>query len=218
MSHEENHSKEIWVHEFTEKAAQKFRQQILEIAHEDPNRVIPIYIDSYGGYVDSLASMIETMDEVDNRFVTICSGKAMSCGAILFSHGDVRYCGRMSRIMIHNVSKMSFGDIYSLKSKSDEGMRLNKIFMGLLAQNCGMSYADLQKTIKDSTDSKEIWLSPADAKKFGIADFVGTPVIRPLVYWNVDTKPIKPRLADDIKNPKKKTTKKKKTTRKKVTK
>lgn len=205
---EEISSREIWVNEFTEKSAQEFRNQIMDAAEHDSGRIIPIYIDSYGGYVDSLAKMIETMDEVDNRFITICSGKAMSCGAILFSHGDVRYIGSKSRIMIHNVSKATWGDCYSLKARSDESLRINRVFMGLLAENCGMTYSELQTRIKNATDSKEIWLTPNMAKKFGIADFVGTPQIRTYTYWQVETIPPKPRLENDLKNSKKKTKKK----------
>lgn len=218
MTDEMHHNtREIWVHDFTEKAAQRFRARVLKIAENDPNQLIPVYIDSYGGYVDALATMIETMNEVDNRFITICSGKAMSCGAILFSHGDIRYVGDYSRIMIHNVSKMSWGDCYSLKAASDEAMRLNNVFMGLLAENCDITLDELQKRIRDATDSKEIWLSPNDAKEFGIADFVGTPNVQPVLYWQVETKLPKGRLEDDVRSKKKKV-KKKKTTKKKTTK
>lgn len=218
MTDEMHHStREIWVHDFNEKTAQRFRDRILKISDNDPNQLIPVYIDSYGGYVDSLAKMIETMDEVDNRFITICSGKAMSCGAILFSHGDIRYVGNYSRIMIHNVSKMSWGDCYSLKAQSDEAMRLNDVFMGLLAENCNISLSDLQTRIKDATDSKEIWLSPQDAKRFGIADFIGAPEVQPHLYWQVETRLPKDRLADDLRNKSKKKASKKKATKKKVT-
>ena len=216
MSDHHEHSKEIWVNYFTEKSAAKFREQVQKAAEGDPNKVIPIYIDSYGGYVDSLAHMIETMDEMPNRFITICSGKAMSCGAILFSHGDMRYVGKMSRIMIHNVSSASWGDVFALKSGSEESMRLNKVFMGLLAKNCNMTYAELQQKIKDATDSKEIWLSASDAKKFGIADEVGTPILTPITLWQVENAPHKERIEQD--KPKKKTTRKKTTTKKKTTK
>jgi ATP-dependent protease ClpP protease subunit len=58
---------EIWVTKFDEESSQEFREKVMAIAHRDPEMVIPIYIDSYGGFVDSLAKMLETMDEVPNR-------------------------------------------------------------------------------------------------------------------------------------------------------
>jgi ATP-dependent Clp protease, protease subunit len=202
---------EIWVNKFTEESAQEFREAVLEIAEKDPNIVIPIYIDSYGGYVDALAKMIETMDEVPNRFITVCMGKAMSCGAILLSHGDLRFCGKYSRVMIHNVSSVSWGDVYSMKAGSDEALRLNKVFMGLLAKNCGFTYEQLQTAMRAATDSKEIWLSAEDALKFGIVDQLGVPDITPIVQWTCAVAPNKPRIdAKPETSVKKSTTKKKK--------
>ncbi len=187
-------SDEIWVIKFDEDSAQEFREKVLAVSKKDPTVVIPIYIDSYGGYVDSLAKMIETMDEVPNRFITICMGKAMSCGAILMSHGDLRFCGRLSRVMIHNVSSASWGDAYALKADSDETMRLNKIFMGLLAENCGMTYNQLQTRIKDAVGSKEIWMNADDACKFGVADNIGIPSIKGFTQWAFEIPEPKPRM------------------------
>jgi ATP-dependent Clp endopeptidase proteolytic subunit ClpP len=184
---------EIWVFKFNEESAQEFREQVLDIAKKDASAVIPIYIDSYGGYVDSLAKMIETMDEVPNRFITICMGKSMSCGTILLSHGDLRFCGRFSRVMIHNISSVSWGDAYAMKADSDEALKLNKRFMGLLAENCGISYDKLQQLIKDSVGSKEIWFSAETAQKFNIVDEVGIPRISPVVSWGFEVPPPKPR-------------------------
>ncbi len=83
---------EIWVIEFTAESAQEFREKLLEQSKDNPNRPIIVYIDSYGGQVDALAKMISTMDEIPNPIITACVGKAMSCGAILLSHGDIRFC------------------------------------------------------------------------------------------------------------------------------
>jgi ATP-dependent Clp protease protease subunit len=166
--------------------------------------VIPVYIDSYGGYVDSLAKMLETMDSVPNRFVTICMGKAMSCGAILLSHGDIRWCGQLSRIMIHNVSAGTWGDAYELKAASEETMRLNNVFMDLLAKNCGKTYDEMQELIRKSTSGKEIWLDANSAFEFGIVDRVGTPILTPIVQYAADTAPPKQKLTDEDRGVKRK--------------
>lgn len=209
---------EVCVNEFTEQSAARFRKQILYRSEIDPDAPIVIYIDSYGGYVDSLAKMIETMHEVPNKFITVCMGKAISCGAILLSHGDVRYCGGFSRIMIHNVSSGSWGDIYSLKVSSDQTMKMNKKFMGLLANNCNMSYDDLQEAIKTTECSREIWLDADQAKKFGIVDEVGIPSLTPVMGWECQT--ISPKELNELppKKAVKKKVVKKKVVKKKVTK
>jgi len=182
---------------------------------EDEREIVVNYFDEKHA---SLAKMLETMDSVPNRFVTICMGKAMSCGAILLSHGDIRWCGKLSRIMIHNISSGSWGDVTEQRARTDESERMNQVFMELLAKNCGKTYEELQQLIKDSTNSKDIWLDPNAAYKFGIIDKIGTPIIHPVVQFAMDTIPDKERLSDQDKGIKKRTPVKKKSTKKKSTK
>lgn len=183
---------EIHVNEFSEKSAASFRKKVLCISDMDPEAPIVVYIDSYGGDAYALAKMIETMHEVPNKFITVCMGKAISCGAILLSCGDVRYCGGYSSIMIHNVSAASWGDVTSLKAGSDQATECNKKFLGLFANNCGMTYEALQDKIKASTDSREIWLTAESAKEFGLIDEIGIPSITPIMGWECHTIPPKP--------------------------
>ena len=212
--------REIWVREFTEASAHKFRDQVLTMAERGGDEIlIPIYIDSYGGYVDSLAKMIETMDSLPNRFATIASGKAMSCGAILFSHGDVRWCGPYTRIMIHNIHSGTWGDAYDKEQASKETMRMQQVFMGLLAKNCQISYTELEAKIKESISSKEIWLDCDSAVEFGIADHIGCPLFRYQTTTLAMETPEKVRLTDEekgVERPRKKT--ESKTTQRKTTK
>lgn len=186
-----NESDEIWVLEFTPESAQEFRDQLLKAA-KDPNQPIIIYIDSYGGYVDSLAKMIATMDEVPNPLITVAMGKAMSCGAILLSHGDIRWCDRHSRIMIHEVSGVAQGDVHDVMADSIEHKRLNKYFLGLLAKNCGIKdgYDGLRRIIKDR-DGRDMYLDASSAVKFGIVDAVGTPKVSAITLYDVQTVPQK---------------------------
>lgn len=200
MAKEKN--SEIVVNSFTEESAQEFRERVLEIAYEDTNTVIPIRIDSYGGSVDALMKMIETMDEVDNRFITHCSGKAMSCGAILLSHGDIRFIGKYSRALIHNVSSFSYGDVLDQAQTAQETMRINKMALGLLASNCDMTYKELQTHIKTTKGSKDLVMSANQAKKFGLVDYVGAPLIQSATYWHIDVVAAKPEL--ELDKPKKK--------------
>lgn len=177
--------KEIWVTKFDEDSAQKFRTAVLSAASEDPSRPIIIYIDSYGGYVDALAKMIETIDEIPNPIVTCCMGKAMSCGAMLLSHGDVRFLGKHSRVMVHEVSSGTIGNVQDMKDDVKETVRLNEHFMGLLAHNCGFkNYAELRSVIKEQ-DGRERYLVGEDALKFGIVDAIGLPKVTGRMSYEV---------------------------------
>ena len=187
-----NDFNEIWVTKFDEEAAQKFRLKVLKRAEMDPRAPIVVYIDSYGGFVDSLAKMIETLDEVPNPIVTVCMGKAMSCGAILLSHGDIRYCGKHSRIMIHEVSHGARGDVHDCHNDAQEGIRLNRYFLGLMAKNCGIKggYDGLRRIIKER-DGREIWMDAKTSLAFGIVDKIGLPVVNSIALYEIAEVPIK---------------------------
>lgn len=184
----------ILVTKFDEDSARKFRDAAISMSQLDVNRPILIYIDSYGGSVDALASMIETMDEIQNPIITVAIGKAMSCGAILLSHGDIRFCGRHSRIMVHEVSGWTGGDVHDLHADAQEMKRLNEYFMGLLAKNCGLkSYADLRKIIKEQ-DGRDRYFTAEDAVKFGIVDVIGLPRLNSSILHEISTVPLKSKL------------------------
>ena len=179
-------SDDIWVTEFTTEAALEFREQVFEASKGDVMRPIIVYIDSYGGAVDALASMIETMDEVPNPIITAAVGKAMSCGAMLLSHGDIRFIGKHSRVMVHEVSSGTAGDVHDMGADTQETKRLNRYFMDLLAKNCGIKgYDALRKIIKDQ-DGRDRYMDAAKALKFGIVDPIGMPKVNRMKLYQVE--------------------------------
>ena len=192
-------SDEICVTDFTAEAALEFRDKVMEAAENDPTKPIIVYISSYGGLVDALASMIETIDEVPNPIVTVCIGQAMSCGAVLLSHGDIRFVGRHSRVMVHEVSSGTIGNVHDMSSDADEVKRLNKWFMGLLAKNCGIKggYNALRKMIKNQ-DGRDRYMNAEEAVKFGIADAVGMPKLSSMKLHQIEATPAKDKITKNL--------------------
>ena len=109
----------VRVNKFNEEASRKFAGEIAA-AHNTGQDIIPVVIDSYGGEVYSLMSMVSSIKHSTIPIATIVEGKAMSCGAILFSFGEegLRFCDPDATIMIHDVSSMDFGKIEELKESS----------------------------------------------------------------------------------------------------
>jgi len=128
----------IRVNEFTEESAKEFANKIAA-AHNTGQKVIPIIIDSYGGQVYSLMSMIGSINASELPIATIIEGKAMSCGAILFTFGDegLRYMDKDATLMIHDVSGGALGKIEEMKSSVEEAERLNKKVYKMMARNIG---------------------------------------------------------------------------------
>jgi ATP-dependent Clp protease protease subunit len=195
MMSSENYS-EIVVNDFDEEAAKKFRSQVFKRASLDENLPIVIYIDSYGGYIDSLNSMLDTMEQVPNQMVTVCTGKAMSCGAVLLAAGDFRFCGRNSRVMVHQGSSGTGGPIEALQNDVDESKRINKQLMNIIAERCGKTLTQFKKEMKErlhreDDEARDLYLPPQEALEIGIVDFVGMPVIKPVIMYSIETAPVK---------------------------
>jgi ATP-dependent Clp protease, protease subunit len=128
--------------DITEESAKKFREdfsQAENAARRSKQEIIPIVIDSYGGSVYALLSMVDTIKNCPFTVATVVEGKAMSAGAILFSCGAEghRYMAPNATIMIHDVSSFTWGKQAELKAASAEAERLNKLIYGIMAENCG---------------------------------------------------------------------------------
>ena len=128
----------IRVNKFDEESARKFAAEMGQ-AHNTGQDIIPVIIDSYGGQVYSLMSMISAIKHAELPVATIVEGKAMSCGAILFSFGSdgYRFMDPDATLMIHDVSSMDWGKVEELKAGAYEADRLNAKVYKMMAQNCG---------------------------------------------------------------------------------
>jgi len=126
------------VRKFDEATAKEFSSFVSK-AQNTGQPVLPIIIDSYGGQVYSLMSMISDIKNSRIPVATIVQGKAMSCGAILFSFGaeGMRYMDPDATVMIHDVSSMDRGKVEEIKASAEETERLNKKIYHMMAENCG---------------------------------------------------------------------------------
>jgi ATP-dependent Clp protease protease subunit len=128
----------IRVNKFDEKSALDFSKDVAR-AQNTGQPVLPVIIDSYGGQVYSLMSMISDIQHSRIPVATIVQGKAMSCGAILFSFGvdGMRYMDPDATVMIHDVSSMGWGKVEEIKADAKEVERLNQKIYRMMANNCG---------------------------------------------------------------------------------
>jgi len=167
----------VRVNKFDEDAAKKFDQEVAR-AHNTGQKIIPIVIDSYGGQVYSLMSMISAIKHAELPVATIVEGKAMSCGAILFSFGDegLRFMDPNATVMIHDVSSMEFGKVEELKANTKETDRLNSIVYTMMARNCGKK-DDFFMKIVDKKKHADWFLDASEAKKYGLANQLRVPKI-----------------------------------------
>ena len=163
------------VNEFNNKAAKEFAAQISE-AHNTGQSVIPVIVDSYGGQVYSLMAMISSIKHAELPVATIIEGKAMSCGAILFSFGDdgMRFMDPDATLMIHDISTSVWGKVEEIKADAAEAERLNQTVYKMMARNCGKK-DDYFKKIVHKKGHADWYLDPEDAKKHNLANHLRVP-------------------------------------------
>lgn len=176
----------VRVNKFDEESAKKFVGEVAQ-AHNTGQKVIPIVIDSYGGQVYALMTMIAAIKDAELPVATIVEGKAMSCGAVLFTFGEegMRFMDTDATVMIHDVSSMDWGKVEELKASAKEADRLNDKIYTMMARNCGKK-DDYFLKIADKKKHADWFLDAEEAKKHNIANQLRLPSFRINVEVNVD--------------------------------
>ena len=141
--------------------------QLLFLEAEDPEKDITLYINSPGGVVTAGLSIFDTMNYIKPDVATICLGQACSMGSFLLAAGTKgkRFCLPNSRVMIHQPSAGTQGQVTDMKIAVDEGQRLK--------DNLNKHYSNFTgKSIKviEEAMERDNFMSPEKALKFGLID------------------------------------------------
>ncbi len=145
--------------------------QLLFLESEDPEKDISLYINSPGGVVNSGLAIYDTMQYLRAPVSTICIGMAASMAAVLLAAGapGKRYALPNSRIMIHQGSGGFRGNAPDAVIQMREWEFLVKRNTEILAQHTGQPF---EKVNEDT--NRDLFMSPEDAKAYGIIDAVYT--------------------------------------------
>lgn len=172
----QNKSNKLWVGDVTDELAKNFVERVLDISAQDEQKPIVVYINSNGGSIYALSSIQAIMDSVPNTFITVALGRAISAGADLLAHGDIRFVSPYSRIMIHEASGGVGGHIDDVKGSYEEFQTLNNMSMEIMAKNMGMPLPKLRELFKER--GRDMYLNPEEAVQLGLADHVGVPTVK----------------------------------------
>lgn len=177
----------VRVNSFDEDSVKAF-STAMSAAHRTGQPVVPVIIDSYGGYVYSLMAMIDIIRSSRVPVATVIQGKAMSCGAVLFTCGTdgYRFIGPNATLMIHDVSS------WEPRQKSEEIQvsaketdRLNRKLYAIMDQNCGHK-AGHSWDLVQRRGRTDWYLTPKQAVAHGYASKVGVPRLSTRVRVEMD--------------------------------
>jgi len=132
-------------------------------------------------------SMISTIKGSELPIATIVQGKAMSCGAILFSFGkeEYRFIDRNATVMIHDVSSGQLGKVDEVVASAKETERLNEIVYKMMAQNCGKKDDYFLKLV-DKKKHADWFLDAEECLKHNLANHIRVPKISVNVDVSID--------------------------------
>jgi ATP-dependent Clp protease protease subunit len=158
--------------------------QLLFLDAEDPERDISLYINSPGGIITSGLAIYDTMQYVRAPVSTICIGMAASMAAVLLASGasGKRYALPHSRIMIHQGSGGFRGNTPDVMIQVKEMETLVNVNHEILSHHCGQP---IEKIVADT--SRDYFMSPTEAKDYGIIDAVYSATASPLANKDLDS-------------------------------
>ena len=132
--------------------------------------VVPIVINSYGGAVSCLGSLLDCIQGSKKPVMTISTGNAMSCGADLFSSADIRVVGPNTTTLIHQVSSITFGKVADMKSDYEHANMLNDKMLYKLFDKAGNHEAGYTENLITQAKNADIYLTAEEMIKHGWAD------------------------------------------------
>ncbi len=176
----------IRVNRFDEKSANEFSHK-MALAHSTGQKVIPVVIDSYGGQVYSLMSMIAAIKSSDLPVATIVEGKAMSCGAVLLTFGEqgMRFADPDATVMIHDVSSGAWGKIEEIKADVAEAERLDEKIFTMMARNCGKKDDYFKKKVFNKKHA-DWFMDAEEAKRHGLVNHLRMPKLKIKIDAEID--------------------------------
>jgi len=145
--------------------------QLLFLQSVDPKKDIHMYINSPGGEVYAGLGIYDTMQLISPDVVTICTGMALSFGAILLCGGapGKRSALEHARVMLHQPLGGVQGQASDIEITANQVLKIKKELYDIIAKHSGQSY----QRVHDVSD-RDHWMVAAEAKEFGIIDDVLT--------------------------------------------
>ena len=145
--------------------------QLLFLESENPNKDIAFYINSPGGVVTSGLAIYDTMQYIRSGIATVCIGQAASMGSLLLCAGTKgkRISLPNSRIMVHQPSGGAQGQAADIEIHAREILLLRSRLNEIYVKHTGQPVDVVAQAVE-----RDKFMSPAEAKEFGLIDEVMT--------------------------------------------
>lgn len=143
--------------------------QLLFLQSTDSKKDIQMYINSPGGSVYAGLGIYDTMQFVGPDVATICTGVALSFGAVLLCAGAARKRAALphSRIMIHQPHGGAQGQASDMEIQIREYLKLKQELYEIIAKHTGQPYEKVYEI-----GDRDFWMTANESLEFGVIDEV----------------------------------------------
>jgi ATP-dependent Clp protease protease subunit len=130
---------------------------------------ITLYINSPGGSVLCGLGIVDLMNYIKSDVATTNIGMCASMGSVLLSSGTKGKRSSLvySKVMTHQVSHGTHGNIQDTRINQMEGEKYNYVLFKMLAENCGKTFEEMLEFSR-----RDRWYTSDEAKEFGLIDEV----------------------------------------------
>ena len=155
--------------EVNDYTANVIQAQLLYLDSVDSDRDISIYLNTPGGSVYAGLGIYDTMQFIQSRVATICTGMAASLGAVLLVAGEkgMRAALPHSRVMIHQPLGGIQGQASDIEITAREILKLKDELYQIISDHSGQT---MEKIRQDA--DRDYWMTAEEALKYGMIDKV----------------------------------------------
>jgi ATP-dependent Clp protease protease subunit len=155
--------------EVNDYTANVIQAQLLYLDSVDSERDINIYLNTPGGSVYAGLGIYDTMQFIQSRVATICTGMAASMGAVLLVAGEkgMRAALPHSRVMIHQPLGGIQGQASDIEITAREILKLKDELYQIISDHSGQT---VEKIRQDA--DRDYWMTAEEALQYGMIDKV----------------------------------------------
>lgn len=152
---------------FEDQMASVIVSQLLYLQSEDSQKDITMYINSPGGSVTSMWSIIDTMNLIKPDVSTVCVGIAASAASLTLAAGakGKRYILPHAEVMIHQPSGGSQGQASDIEIQAKHILKTKDLLHRFMAEKTGQPLDKIEKDM-----DRDSFMDAKEAVEYGVVD------------------------------------------------
>jgi ATP-dependent Clp protease protease subunit len=153
--------------EFEDQMAALIISQLLYLQSEDSSKDITMYINSGGGAITAMWSIIDTMNLIKPDVSTVCIGMAASAASLTLANGakGKRFILPNAEVMIHQPLGGASGQASDVEIRAKRLVKIKKEGTQFMAEKTGQEF---DKVYEDM--DRDYFMSAKEAVDYGIVD------------------------------------------------